>query len=245
MTFMEQVITQLRSTTDRFVTDVVKKEKLALVGEMANTIIHDIRGPFTSVQLGTDLISEKYDDPETREICEMMRGQIGRVKSMAEELLEFARGTSSIRLELTDLSDIISQFHFLNRDFVASTNVRLDLSHARVKIFADTQKILRVLQNLLNNAVEALKGRPDAHVTITAGQEGEWAEIKVSDNGPGIPEAIRDRMFEPFVTHGKSTGTGLGMAITKSIVQAHHGTITFTTASGHGTTFTLRLPVAN
>ncbi len=242
MSFMHQVLDHLRSSNDRYVMEVVKKEKMSLVGEMANTIIHDIRGPFTSVQLGTDLISEKHDDPETREICEMMRGQINRVTSMAEELLEFARGTSSIKLESLNLSELISQFHFLNRDFVASTNVKLELSHENVKINADSMKLMRVFQNLLNNSIEVLKSHPNAHVKIIAGPKDNFAEITVSDNGSGIPEQIRDRLFEPFVTHGKKNGTGLGMAITKSIVLAHKGTIHFETETGKGTSFIVRIP---
>jgi signal transduction histidine kinase len=242
MSFMHQVLDHLRVTNGRYVTEVVRKEKMTLVGEMANTIIHDIRGPFTSVQLGTDLIAEKHADQETLEICEMMKGQINRVKVMAEELLEFARGTSSIKLEEVELSELISQFHFLNRDFVASTNVKLKIEQEPVRVMADPNKLLRVLQNLMNNAIEALRNHPEALISITSTPLSAHVEIRIRDNGPGIPEPIRDRLFEPFVTHGKKNGTGLGMAITKSIIQAHQGKIYFETETGRGTDFIVELP---
>lgn len=242
MSFMHQVLDHLRETNERYVTEVVRKEKMTLVGEMANTIIHDIRGPFTSVQLGTDLIAEKYDDVEVKEICEMMKGQINRVKSMAEELLEFARGTSTIRFEEIELADLVNQFHFLNRDFFKSTPVTVDVKFESVMVQGDPNKLLRVFQNLVNNAIDVLKTHPDGQVKFTALPVGDVAEIRISDNGSGIPEVIRDRLFEPFVTHGKKNGTGLGMAITKSIVVAHKGRIFFETETGKGTTFVVQIP---
>jgi len=73
--------------------------------------------------------------------------------------------------------------------------------------------------------------------------DGGFARIEIADTGPGIPAAIVDKLFEPFVTHGKEHGTGLGLAIVKKVVEDHGGTVEFTTRAGQGTTFTLRLPM--
>lgn len=110
-----------------------------------------------------------------------------------------------------------------------------------VIVEADENKILRVLQNLVGNAVEALGGR-GGRVEIAVTQSEEWVEIKIYDNGPGIPEAIKEKLFEPFVTYGKRTGTGLGTAIAKSIVNAHQGEITYESEDQKGTTFYIKLP---
>ncbi len=103
-------------------------------------------------------------------------------------------------------------------------------------------RLLRVVQNLVTNAVEALRETPQAAIEIGAAVTASDLIITVKDNGPGIPAAIQARLFEPFVTHGKTGGTGLGMAIVRNIVTAHGGTITFETSSTSGTTFHLRLP---
>jgi signal transduction histidine kinase len=172
----------------------------------------------------------------------MMKGQINRVKSMAEELLEFALGTSTIRFEEIELADLVNQFHFLNRDFFKSTPVAVEVKFEPVMVQGDPNKLLRVFQNLVNNAIDVLKTHPGGKVHFTALPVGDLAEIRISDNGSGIPEVIRDRLFEPFVTHGKKNGTGLGMAITKSIVVAHKGRIFFETETGKGTTFVVQIP---
>jgi signal transduction histidine kinase len=124
---------------------------------------------------------------------------------------------------------------------VAESGVELVAEAPHDLVLVDQDKLLRVLQNLVNNAVEAL-GRTGGHITIRGVAVEGGHDITVSDDGPGIPETIRERLFQPFVTHGKTNGTGLGMAITKSIVEAHKGRISFTTKSGVGTTFRIFLP---
>jgi signal transduction histidine kinase len=98
------------------------------------------------------------------------------------------------------------------------------------------------LQNLVGNAIEAFNNC-GGQIEIVVSSNDRWADIRIIDNGPGIPEAIRDRLFEPFVTHGKRGGTGLGTAIAKSIIDAHNGTIRFNSNLGEGTTFYLRFPL--
>ena len=193
---------------------------MSLVGEMANTIIHDIRGPFQSVQLASDLLQDLYPDDQARDICRGISAQIARVSIMAEELLEFSRGSSKVKLEKVDLADLMDEFEYLNKDLLRANAIPVEFSVESAPIEVDRHKMVRTVQNLLNNALEALKGRPEARIVVSAGPVGACAQIRVSDNGPGIPEVIRERLFEAFVTHGKKNGTGLGMAIVQSVVAA-------------------------
>ncbi len=94
--------------------------------------------------------------------------------------------------------------------------------------------------NIIRNSIEALRGK--GLIRIASDQENGSARIHITDNGPGIPEAIRDHLFDPFVTSGKAGGTGLGTAISKSIVDAHGGRLDFNTETGKGTTFVITLP---
>ncbi|MEM9227044.1 MAG: HAMP domain-containing sensor histidine kinase, partial [Verrucomicrobiota bacterium] len=111
-------------------------------------------------------------------------------------------------------------------------------------VLGEENKLLRVMQNLVGNAIEAFDENENGQVHIFVHDKESHAEIIISDNGKGIPEEIRHNLFTPFVTYGKSGGTGLGTAIVKSIIDAHQGTIEFETATGAGTTFTITLPKA-
>jgi signal transduction histidine kinase len=163
--------------------------------------------------------------------------------SMAEELLEFSRGTYQLRREKTELSAVMERFAFLNQDYLQQNKIELELQPADGAINADTNKLLRVLQNLVYNAADALKDRA-GKITVSGHAVDYQVEICVRDNGPGIPEDIKDRLFEPFVTSGKNGGTGLGLAIAKSIIEAHGGHISCESRPGQGAAFHLRLPAA-
>jgi len=105
---------------------------------------------------------------------------------------------------------------------------------------ADQGRLSRALINLVRNAVEAMEGMGNVEIRVQAA--GPMIQVEVADNGPGIPLAIRDRVFEPFVTAGKKGGTGLGLTIVKRIVEHHGGRVSFQTESGVGTRFILEVP---
>ena len=238
-----RTIQHLRATDEQYVAAVVRKEKMTLVGEMANSIIHDLRNPCHGVLVAGAIIGEIHPDDRTQHCCRIIRGQVQRMVSMAEELLEFSRGTYQLRREKTELAELMERFAFLNQDYLKQNKIELELRPVDISINADVNKLLRVLQNLVYNAADALKDRA-GKITISGRLEGNEAELCVRDNGPGIPEDIKDRLFEPFVTSGKSGGTGLGLAIAKSIVEAHGGRIFCESKRGHGAAFHLRLPTA-
>jgi signal transduction histidine kinase len=236
-------ITQhLRSTTDQYVKQLVRKEKMVVVGEMVSTIIHDFKSPFTGIQLSSEMLKELHPDEETAEWCELIQLQVQRMLGMADEVLEFSRGNAILHKKNVNLSHILEQFEKLNRVYFNSANVDLSIHTADIIIEADENKILRVLQNLVSNAVEAFDGK-GGKVEIKLETDGKWAKIIISDNGPGIPESIREHLFDAFITFGKRGGTGLGTAIAKSIIDAHGGNISFNSKFSEGTTFYLNLPL--
>lgn len=232
----------LRATNERYVSEVVRKEKMTLVGEMANSMIHDFRNPFSTISLATELIARDNPAKRTQDLCTMILGQLDHLGGMVEEVLEFARGETRLKIKLASLQDSFLRLKENNRESLARTGVQLQVSSTDLILPLDAARFLRVLQNLITNAQEALAKRPDALIEISAQSAGREAVINVVDNGPGIPEDIRSTLFEPFVTQGKSSGTGLGLAIAKSVIEAHRGKIYFTTGST-GTTFKIHLPM--
>jgi signal transduction histidine kinase len=161
---------------------------------------------------------------------------------MAGELLEFSRGETRLDLTQTDTGAFLKQYLTLNEEYFKTTGIKFSLEADPGPIEIDSMRLLRLVQNLVSNAVDALGKKPDGHIDIRARIKDGVFLLKVRDNGPGIPDAIKDRLFEPFVTHGKKGGTGLGMAIAASVVKAHRGTINFVTAAGEGTEFIVKLP---
>ncbi|HUB67920.1 MAG TPA: ATP-binding protein [Candidatus Methylacidiphilales bacterium] len=238
----QSVLNHLRRTNDLFVHEVVRKEKLSLVGEMANGLMHDIRNPIASIRLSADLMSMTHTDGETVHCCDGIRRQCDRLVGMAAELLEFSRGETKLNLAATDTASFLEQFQLLNEDYIRKSGVEFKLEVVPAEITVDSMRLMRVMQNLVTNAVDALGGTPGACIEIIAWAENSTFYLRVSDNGPGIPNEIKDRLFEPFVTHGKKHGTGLGMAIVQNVVAAHGGTITFESTRGQGTSFLVAIP---
>ena len=232
----------LRETNTRYVTEVVRKEKLSTIGEMANAMIHDFRGPFTTISLATESLAQRNADPKTQELCAMILRQVGRLGGMVEEVLEFARGETRLNLKATPLHDVFVQLRENNAATFARTQVQLVIKESSISLLLDPDRFQRVLQNLVTNAREALAKQERARITIAVRKKDNRCLLTVRDNGPGIPREIRDNLFEPFVSHGKSGGTGLGLAIARSVVEAHQGSIDYRT-SRTGTVFTIQLPL--
>jgi len=237
-----QVLTHLRKADNLIISEVIHKEKLSLVGEMAGSLMHDLRNPISGIRLSADLIHNASSAGKIPQWCEGIRLQCDRLVAMAAELMEFSKGESNLTLRETTTTELFDQFKKLNDDYLHQTgiDIRFEIEPADIKI--DSMRLLRVVQNLVSNAVEALQGKRHGKIEIRASVTNSVFHLAVQDNGPGIPPTIQSRLFEPFVTHGKSGGTGLGMAIVRNIVTAHNGTISFEAPSQGGTTFFIKFP---
>jgi len=237
------VVENLRNTNARYVQELIRKEKITLIGEMANSILHDFRSPVTSIRLALDSIN-RHDAPESaRQACEVITRQLRRMGSMVEEVLEFARGETRLDRRPVALQELFADLTSINADTIRQAGITVRVRAAKLSVVLDHDRMIRVLQNLLSNAIEAIGPGKDGTITLTARRRDGACEITLRDNGPGIPKIIWGTLFQPFTTHGKKGGTGLGLAISKGIVEAHGGEITFESKKGAGTTFRIRLPL--
>ena len=239
-----RVIANLRETNSRFVQEVIRKERITLIGEMANSFLHDFRSPVTAVQLALGTIAKHSDDDATQQACETISRQLHRMSSMVEDVLQYARGNSQLDRRSLLVRELFTNLRSFNADALRSAGITVQV-HAAARLVAvvDHDRMLRVLQNLLSNSIEALAGSRDGIIVLSARRVRDRCEISVRDNGPGIPKVIWSNLFQPFTSHGKRGGTGLGLAIAKGIVEAHGGEITFESKKGVGTTFRIRLPL--
>jgi signal transduction histidine kinase len=221
--------------------EMVQIERLSAVGRMAATILHDIKNPMATMRLYAGLIKQKADSPDAARMADAMIHQVDRLSSMVQEILEFSRGTSTTSLSTTSLPAAMEQvLPFLETD-LASRKILLKRTYGYDGVaLLDSGKFARVLTNLVGNAADAM---PDGGaVSIQTTVENDRIVVEVADTGPGIPEEILQRLFEPFFTHGKKHGTGLGLSIVKRIVEDHRGTIEVSSSPGKGSTFRILLP---
>ncbi|MDY6939016.1 MAG: ATP-binding protein [Cyanobacteriota bacterium] len=234
---------RLRDSTEQYIKQVVHKQKMVLLGEMVNTVIHDFKSPLSSITLASGMLKEQHDDEDTIEWCDLIKAQAQRIADMAEEFLEFTQGEAALNKKPMKLADALRYFERLNRVYLNQASVELTIDcDENIILNADENKLLRVWQNLVGNAVEAFMER-GGKIEILARAKGREVETIVRDNGPGIPEEIKSRLFESFVTYGKRGGTGLGTAIAKSMIDAHDGRISFESNPDGGTTFHIYLPL--
>lgn len=231
----------LRRTNDLLLAETIRKEKLTVLGEMASTIVHDLRSPFMLMGLASEMIAQRHQDEESVRMCGMIDKQIQRATAMVNEILEFAKGNASLDRKQVSVKELLATFASYNHLDLQKKQVELIVSPVEASVICDEEKILRVLQNLANNAADAFKGKP-GRIEVSAAANDASVDLLVADNGPGIPERIRATLFEPFVTMDKSKGTGLGLAIAQSVVAAHGGEISFESCTGAGTTFRVSLP---
>lgn len=220
----------------------MREDRLGIVGQMASTIIHDFRGPMQIIQGSAELLSMPGAPEEKKQRhSKIIVQQVERMADMAQELLDFAKGESRTRKSILAIDDLLTVLNVQADEFCRNSLVkfRADLNKP-FQIWADKEKLLRVLANLVKNAKEAMPG--GGQINVTAFLHGAEGVIQVSDDGPGLAPEITGRLFEPFATFGKKGGTGLGLALSKKIIDDHGGTIQCESEPDRGTTFTIRLP---
>lgn len=222
-----------------------RQDRLALVGRMASTIIHDIRNPLTTIRGYTPLlIEEGFSAAERKEFERVIVDATKHIADMVQELLDYARGEErSLNRQPQRWEDFLDDLEPVLRREFEGTEVEVSVNVIQDAVVAlDRHAMQRVIHNLAANARDAMGGK--GQFTLEVDRENGQAVLRVKDTGPGLPEEVRDRLFEPFVTHGKAHGTGLGLTICKQFVEAHGGRIDLDSEPGMGTTVTLRLPVA-
>jgi signal transduction histidine kinase len=223
---------------------LVSNERLAAVGKMAAHVTHEIRNPLSSIALNLELLEEELaaGPAEARALVRAIGSEVDRLNLLSQQYLSFARQKSSNLVE-EDLAQVVREAaEFVRRELSQSeVRLELDIDDALGPVPIDEGQIKQVLFNLLRNARDAMP--QGGKVVVSVHARGEKAEICVDDEGHGLDADARARLFEPFFTT-KRHGTGLGLPITRQIVEAHGGSIEFSDRAPHGTRVILLLPRA-
>jgi signal transduction histidine kinase len=215
--------------------------RLAAVGQMISGVLHDLRTPMTVISGHAELMVGEREEGSRRTSRDAIWRQLEHVSGMTREILQFARGERQVLLSNVHMNSLLEDVEQQLRRELASTEVQLQVREGyRGVARLDEIKFRRVVHNLTRNAVEAMKG--GGTLLLEVERDGADLVLRCSDTGPGIPPALRERLFDPFVTGAKPGGTGLGLAVVKKIVEDHGGSVACRDRPGGGTTFEVRLP---
>jgi signal transduction histidine kinase len=231
----------------RHYADQMTSEKLMSMGMMSATFAHEIRNPLTSVKMFTQMMPDKFDDPAFRELCsKTVKEEIEKIDTLIDDLLDFSdQRKSSVRDEV-DVSVVIDEtIDYVGRKLMLSEH-NIDIQKMyngdSIRVRGDGNKLRRAFLNVIYNGCQAMEESGTMEVNIH--RNGRHVHIGISDTGPGIPDDRIDEIFSPFVSY-KDSGFGLGLAISKRIIDNHGGKIGIQSTSSEGTTFTITLPIIN
>jgi len=235
---------RMRTSLQKSQRELLDAERLATIGRMASSISHDLRHSLAAVVANAEFLCESNLTPAQREdLYAEIRIAVNQMTELIESLLEFSRTRESLRPTYGDVRSAVDRAVQGIRAHPQFQRIRIRISgEESSEGWFDFKKLERVLLNLVLNACEAVS--PDSgKIDIGLRRNGDNLEIRIEDNGPGIADAIRDRLFEPFVSHGKENGTGMGLTVVQKILQDHGGDIAVERTSDSGTTFRATIPL--
>jgi signal transduction histidine kinase len=235
---------RMRQSLQKTQEELLHAERLATIGRMASSISHDLRHPLTAILAYAEFLAERnLDEAERNDLYQEIRVAVNEMTELIGSLLEFSRARDALQMVFGNVEDTLKNAIQIVRAQPEFRGANIALTcEGPTEGWFDPKKLQRVFQNLLLNACEAAP--PDTgRIEVKTRQTPQGLEIRVIDNGPGIPEAIRDKLFRPFVSYGKTHGTGLGLAVVQKIVQDHGGNVRAESSAGEGATFELTLPL--
>jgi two-component system sensor histidine kinase PilS (NtrC family) len=229
----------------------MRAERLEAVAELSASLAHEIRNPLASIRSSVEqLARSKHADEDERFLSGLIVRESDRLSRLLSEFLDFARvrATHFIPLDLHSVVVAVVRLIRAHPDCRPDAAITIEGEHTLLE--GDEDLLHRVVANLVLNAVQAARGPIRVTVSVAIAQASEIPHgtnlehairLQVRDNGPGIPEEVRERLFQPFVS-GRSGGSGLGLAIVQRAVEAHRGLVLVDSGPGSGTTFTIFLP---
>jgi signal transduction histidine kinase len=235
---------RMRNNLQKTQRELIEVERLATIGRMANSISHDLRHSLAAVLANAEFLCGSNLTPAQREdLYQEVRLGVNQMTDLVDSLLEFSRTRESLRPAFGSVQASLERAIQSVKAHPEYQRVRIETDYEGcVEAWFDPRKLERAFQNLLLNACEAVP-RETGRVQVSVREAQGQLEIRVKDNGKGIPQEVRGRLFEPFVSFGKENGTGLGLTVVQKIMQDHGGDVVVESTSSEGTIFKLTLPL--
>lgn len=232
---------KMREQLEKLIVSRVDMERRATLGNMAAGIAHEIRNPLTSVSATLHGLSRGEEDPERKEMYDLVSSEISRVDQTISEFVNFAKPREPEQ-EVVQIRDVLKSVKTLINATAHERSITISLSgDSTLKIYVDPAQLRQILLNLSLNAMEAM---PDGgQLRFRTYEDDGKAKVVVADNGIGMDAAVQEKLLRPFFTT-RSGGTGLGLSITNQLVEANGGNMVFESVVDDGTTVSLRFPLA-
>lgn len=220
--------------------ELIRRERITAIGRIAGSIVHDLRNPLAAIYGGAEMLVDTQPTPEqSRRIAENIHRSSQRIQEMLDDLVRVSRG-GAVDMKPLALGQLIASTLSSLEPTALQHNVRFEVEvPAELEVLADASRLRRVFQNLVQNSIDVLPG--GGRVRITAEEQDRWVTVEVVDNGPGIPAEVRGQLFQPFTSHGKKYGLGLGLALARQTVLDHGGDL-WAAHQRDGARFVVRLP---
>jgi len=226
------------------VTQLLQAQRDAAWGEVARRMAHEIKNPLTPIQLSAERLEAKLADKLEGAARETLIratativGQVTAMKGLVDAFAQYAR-LPAPRIERLDLNVLVSEVLHM---YEGGVHIERHLAEGLPPVAGDPALLGQVLVNLMKNAQEALETTAAPRISVTTALRGSQVSLCIEDNGPGFPEHLRGRLFEPYVT-SKPRGTGLGLPVVKKIVEEHHGSIAVDNPESGGARVCVSLP---
>jgi nitrogen fixation/metabolism regulation signal transduction histidine kinase len=226
---------------------LARSEREGAWREMARQVAHEIKNPLTPMKLSIQYLQKAIlnNSPDVKELTARVANtlveQIDHLSKIAFDFSQFAN-IGNTQVELFDMHEVLRSLKELYQR--SHVEIKWEATRNKVMLRADKTQMNRLFTNLFQNAVEACDEDKKCLINVSEFQENGSIIVSIKDNGEGIPASMQSKIFAPNFTT-KSSGTGLGLAMCKSIVEQAHGKIWFETKLGEGTTFHVELPLAN
>ncbi|MBL8178525.1 MAG: HAMP domain-containing histidine kinase [Bryobacterales bacterium] len=221
--------------------ELIRRERIATIGRLASSIVHDLRNPLAAIYGGSEMLVDTQPTPDqTRRIAENIYRASKRIQELLDDLVRVTRGKTNME-ESCDLRQLVREALISMEPAAQAQGVKIEVNiEPGLLVYADRPRIEGVFVNLVQNALDVMpKG---GEVRISAAIEGGFAMTEVADTGPGIANEIRSQLFQPFVSHGKKNGLGLGLALARQTLLDHGGDLWAAPGEGDGARFILRIP---
>jgi len=223
---------------------LLQTERVQSLGKMTNFLIQDIKKPVLVSKRYAEHLKSKELNKDAAQIVEMILEQLTQVADLVQTTSSYSEGKAVLRTSRVSLNDTLKEFGERLESFVKSRNSTINNKFDKdVKVQIDSKEFFQCYNHIIKNACDAM---PDGgSIEISTKQESSNVVISIKDSGLGIPESLLNKLFDPFMTHGKKEGTGLGLTITKKIVESHSGKISVVSNLGEGATFRITLPITS
>jgi len=220
--------------------ELIRSEKLGIIGELATGVAHEIRNPLSGIAVALEIMKDESKNLEHKETCKDILKEIDRLDRIIRELLKLGH-PSDLNLIECSPNEIVERALSLISIKAKQKGVKIEKSlRCEEHFFVDYEQIEQVILNLLLNGIESINGLP-AKLSIETGVSNGFLRISITDTGSGLSEDDKEKIFRPYYTT-KDRGTGLGLSITNRIVETHKGKIVVTSEKEKGSTFTILIP---